>query len=477
MPINYLDQAQQKIYNQKAINLNNWSRRVSDMKGFVIPEKYEMGKVSNKYDRFTGFIQHWVEELLATDLEDGEGVLESNDTIYNLGIGRTDLMIDWWEVAKQVGRGKQINNTLPKFHEVTEESKQHVYNAFLPAYRAIKESFEKRSAFEWFYNHRQYTAERDSLRALEGIMATLTGDSKDKINARLDEYVAEIPSSNLAVATKALNERIQKQRNEAVKPEIVEPVLIEMERKPQVSESIDEPTMDDTITESIDASDIGVKADNGVRFAMTLTSEGFEERIINEIKNAIPKDCTLSTKAQEVFSKNIAFENIIERAVNDFNADMDEAIEAMGDVDPLSLSTAVKDGVQKVFAEAFECTSFLRLPLKDRLIVAQRFSDIALNAISPVAFQKGAFGDYGEGYVLLNTDRDTVKDIVKDNMTDKASYTDEEIESAYEQAHTEYDLEMKRTPISIEELQESASIDVAEKQEGAKQIDSVVNAK
>lgn len=476
MPINYLDTDQQRIYNEKVIKLNNWSRNVSDMNGFMIPERYGMQNVKGKYDRFTGFIQHLVEEVLASDPEDDIGDHEIGRAAYTLSGGRNDLLVGWWKVAQKVGSGKSVENTLPKFHEIDEEKKQTVYDTFLPAYRAIRESFEKRSIFQYFFNHSQYVAERDSLRALEAVMTTLTGDSKTELLAKLDEYVAEIPSSNISVSSKILQERIQKQLTEKAEEAKLDLDAIELENVPQTEET-EELTQENELAYTEEQPDIHVEANNGIRFAMTLNQEGFEDRIIEQMKNALPKDYKLSTNLDTMFFKGFAFGYIIERAANDFNANMDEAIEQQATPDIEQLDSVVMDGIKSVFAEAYNCTRLLSLPLKDRLLVAQRFSDIALNAATPVAFQQEAFGQCSNGFMLMGTDLNMIKDVVNEQLKENESFTDEEIEAAYNQARADFELEMNRTSIVIDDVKEVVDTNVVEKPAHQPKIDPLVHNK
>ena len=216
MPKYYSDTDQQRIYNEKVAELNNWNRRVASINEIFVPQRYvdrnperfAKGNVKNKYYHFTGFVRSWVEELLATPEDDPVGDAKIDRAIEDLREGRTDLMTNWWQKAQLIATGKQVKNDLPTFKNVTEENKRHVYDSFLPAYRAIREKFEKRFWIEFIFNHRQYTAERDSLRAIEAVVSTLTGDGKEQIQTRLDRYVREIPSGDIATASKILRGRI-----------------------------------------------------------------------------------------------------------------------------------------------------------------------------------------------------------------------------------------------------------------------------
>jgi hypothetical protein len=67
-----------------------------------------------------------------------------------------------------------------------------VYDMFIPTYHAIKEKFEKRWWFEWIFNHKQYVAERDSLKAMDGIFREITGYGKLNTEEKLSDFRNEL---------------------------------------------------------------------------------------------------------------------------------------------------------------------------------------------------------------------------------------------------------------------------------------------
>ena len=491
MPINYLDAEQQRIYNEKVIYLNNWSRRVSDMKGFAIPEKYGMNNVTSKYNRFTFFFRNWVEELLATDIELDDGILESNNKIFNLSQGRSNLQANWWNVAQQIGKGKTVENTLPTFGEITEENKQYVYDTFLPAYRALKESFDKRSIWEWFTNHAQYTAERDSLRALEGIVSTLTGEGKEGIKAKLDEYVAEIPSSNIAVSSRILRDRIEQQMNattESVNEETVESVnrniSIELSEVNNVNEFEENKEIEDIKeTESIEGIE-SEEIEEEIEFVAYPTNrdqldeiwdkDDFKKNFIADITAGVEKECKIPSGRRDLYIETMAYERLINRAACNFNNAMDEAI-IKGNVENIK-AVAVEE-IKNVFGEAYECAKSLGLSLKNRLVVAQRFSDVVLNMATPVGFQPEAFGHCGKGFMLMHTDLDMIKEVIGEHSGKNEQFEDAEIEEAYNQAHKEFGIEMNREQIEIPELMNVDEPIVGNKEEAPSRVNSYVHTK
>ena len=49
--------------------------------------------------------------------------------------------------------------------------------------------------------------------------------------------------------------------------------------------------------------------------------------------------------------------------------------------------------------------------VKDRIIVAQKLTDIILNSVSPVAFKQNEYGAYGKGFVVLQN-ADAIRDML-----------------------------------------------------------------
>ena len=117
---------------QKAIELNNWEREVSNM-ATASKDNYVYTNPNNKYYRFTDNMKGWIEGLF------GRGKNEDGLTLRNLAPNEmdeeqkatantmknlTNLQEDWWQVALN-GNSEQ-KGSLPKFEaslneEQTEE--------------------------------------------------------------------------------------------------------------------------------------------------------------------------------------------------------------------------------------------------------------------------------------------------------------------------------------------------------------------
>ena len=170
--------------------LKTWETRVDVMGYFEMPENYKANTETGKYARFTGFLKEWMIEALT-----------SKDS--NLSISGDNFPENWWDVAMKIGSGKKIENTLPSLGDIVDDDdKAVVLDTLLPAYRALTEKFEKRSVFQWLFNHSQYTAERDSINALKGVMTSLLNCTPDDINASLAIYKENIPNSGRSQDTR-----------------------------------------------------------------------------------------------------------------------------------------------------------------------------------------------------------------------------------------------------------------------------------
>jgi hypothetical protein len=184
-----------------------WQNAVANMETFEIPEGYEAANKKDKYERFTGFLKEWLINLIVTpenysetyddDHPDKEAFVKTIYGKYNIHKSQKNA---FWEELIKVGSGKKelvddnLNYVtfLKPFKSPTTEELQPIYNMFMPTYHAIKEKFEKRWWIEWIFNHKQYVAERDSLKAMDGLFRELTGYGKLGAEQQLDNFKNEL---------------------------------------------------------------------------------------------------------------------------------------------------------------------------------------------------------------------------------------------------------------------------------------------
>lgn len=167
-----------------------WECIVDSMGFFEMPEDFAANTELNKYDRFTGYIKETITRLIkgGSDIKNFE----------NLDIDREAFPDNWWSVAKRVADGKRVDTPIPQIKNVTDKDKQVVLISLLPAYRVLKENFDNRRWYEWIFNHGQYTAERDNLKALSGLITSLTGMTKDDLDAAVEEHKRKVATSGVS---------------------------------------------------------------------------------------------------------------------------------------------------------------------------------------------------------------------------------------------------------------------------------------
>ena len=186
-----------------------WQNAVANMDTFEIPEGYEAANKTDKYERFTGFLKEWLINLIIIPKNynetfddnhpDKEKCMQKIYLYCNHNIQKSQKNA-FWEELIEVGSGKKelvdqnLNYAtfLKPINNAPSEELQPIYNMFMPTYHAIKEKFEKRWWIEWIFNHKQYVAERDSLKAMDGLFRELTGLGKFVVEQQLDNFKNEL---------------------------------------------------------------------------------------------------------------------------------------------------------------------------------------------------------------------------------------------------------------------------------------------
>ena len=163
----------------------------------------------NRENTYTRFIDHVKANI--------ERALEGNSNyITGLNVsGDPELPENWWEMMVGIYDGKKIppifeeddkdsqnknhiddedlENPEEFLNNLLDVSKEDAYNSLLPVYTAIKDSYDSRfKLFSWIFDHARYTAERDSMKALCGMLPAITWDSKEEVNRRYKELRTEV---------------------------------------------------------------------------------------------------------------------------------------------------------------------------------------------------------------------------------------------------------------------------------------------
>lgn len=218
--------------------LGFWQVAVAGKDALLIPKGYSSANKKGTYDRFTGFVSEFIDRCLRFGA--GLNIPELEEDRKRISSAR-ELEGNWWKRAIKAGKRStepSPSDDLPCFGEYSKDGDQKsIISSFMPAYRAIKESYDKRSWFQWITNHSQYTAERDSLRALKGMMMALLEVDSEGLDGKYNEYCNSVKESGLTSEEIAAKVRENKQAiKEQAKTAKEDSKGIEEEEKFEVSE-------------------------------------------------------------------------------------------------------------------------------------------------------------------------------------------------------------------------------------------------
>ena len=192
--------------------LGFWQVAVAGKDALNIPQGYESASKKGTYDRFTGFVSEFIDRCLRFGANLNIPELEEDRKRIS---SAKELEGNWWKRAIKAGKRStepSPSDDLPCFGTYSKDDDQKgIISSFMPAYRAIKESYDKRSWFQWITNHSQYTAERDSLRALKGMMMALLEVDSEGLDEKYNEYCKSVKDSGLTSEEIAAKVRENKQ--------------------------------------------------------------------------------------------------------------------------------------------------------------------------------------------------------------------------------------------------------------------------
>ena len=192
--------------------LGFWQVAVAGKDALLIPKDYNSANKKGTYDRFTGFVSEFINRCLRYGVNLNIPELEENRKHIS---SANELKGNWWKRAIKAGKRStepSPSDDLPCFGAYSKDDDQKgIISSFMPAYRAIKESYDKRSWFQWITNHSQYTAERDSLRALKGMMMALLEVDSEGLDEKYNAYCKSVKDSGLTSEEIAAKVRENKQ--------------------------------------------------------------------------------------------------------------------------------------------------------------------------------------------------------------------------------------------------------------------------
>ena len=198
-----------------AQEIKRWKNYLSSVEQIPLNKGHKYADENDIYERLMNHIKNWIEgefgyrtnsydQLQA--LSEGRRTQESRD-LESATDGYFTLIKDEWYEAALTGK-KELKDAIPHYiggisggkSSKIKDVRKQVESTFFPAYRALKESFDRRSVFQWFSNHRQYIAERDALKVMANLIKSVTGLSEKQINAAVKEQQGRISDTAVQAA-------------------------------------------------------------------------------------------------------------------------------------------------------------------------------------------------------------------------------------------------------------------------------------
>jgi hypothetical protein len=395
---------------QKAIELSNWERKFPEM-ATNLNENYVYTQPGNKYYRIIDNMKGWVEGLFGMktntsgelrNCDPNELNEEQKEFSLLLKNNLTLLQPNWWQVALKGNKLKESD--LPKFEnnigaDNKAEVKEAVYDKLLPAYRTLQESYSKRSWLEWIFNHRQYTAERDALKVVTNMLLTMTGDSVQQLNERYESYKEEVPTSSVTEMQRIVEAR--KMFDNTIKPK----EEVEYEKNLKALENYKEQVKQEEIEEIENKSFDEVTTHD--KLTMAKSEEGFEDTLKADLGAVINEkpDKRLAALRKVMLGSHVL--NPLLNEAQKFCFRFDTAVD--DGYNNESLKEVMREGVNNMFKVALNATKNLKFTdVKDRIVIAQKLTDIMVNKVTPVSFSFHDYTEYGQGFTVLK-DSDVIR--------------------------------------------------------------------
>lgn len=390
--------------------LREWKKKISTINNIPMNEHYEYKDSNNIYERLTAYVKGFVENVFGK-YTDAEGNLQSLGEEKNTwSKGLTDLKEDWWTVALK--GAKEGSNPLPflenvkppvedKIDPALKEMRDEVEEHLFSAYRTLKDSYNNRSIFEWFYNHKQYTAERDAMKVLENLITSIGGYSKDELKEHLRKHTVLYSKKDIT-ETKVIPE---------AKP-YVEKKLTSAEKLEQFRTEANVEMLVDKFAEAIENS--------------TVDATKEKVSVFHHVDAPLRKLAQETCETYDIVMSNVEGGQIKETDKTVIDKLMVKATQDMF----RTAFNALEATVKKTGAPVFGMKT-----LKDQIISAQKLADVALTQMTPVGFNKQKYGQYGKGYAVLESEKKVLEFL---NAKSGGKYTAEEVQKAFAEAQKEF---------------------------------------
>lgn len=352
---------------------NIWAQRVRDINGIEWPDSFgKEADVINKYTRFTGYIKEWMHGVLSSSEEKMEDIHPS-ERFEEVFLDKK-MSNDWWGLAMKRSNGKNIENGLPGAEFYEEKKRSEIYDRFMPAYRAIKESFDKRRWYEWIFNHSQYTAERDALKAIKGMILELTADGPREFENAYNEYTEKAFANDEIAQNEDMEQSERTIANESkisIGKEVARDLNKTVVKRPA----------------KLFADQLGEKLNDKSQSHKTAIERGTD---------AILKDCAYHERDEIT-------EAIRRGEFQQIAQDLNQKVDLK--TDNTEKHRIMVEGTRELFKKVYKSVAASSWQEADnQMVIAQKITNLMLKVYSPAGFDKAEFGKYADNYTLSHDD-------------------------------------------------------------------------
>lgn len=394
--------------------IRDWKGYISDVKSIPLNPKHTYTDENDIYERLHTYIKGYVENIFGLSVPEDK-LSEEQKEWRKTTEGMSALDSDWYNIALKGNK----NGFLPELENVDEINfekldelkktqkniRYEVEDRFLPAYRALRDSFSKRWWFEWIFNHKQYVAERDAVKVMGNLIMSMSDFTKEELDGVYKNNTKIITQENL-YPTKPIKE---------TKQEIVvdEKKLNSLEKfkKRDDDEKIFFPQVVRELYKGMQGEGI---------INLDAARKSLPSHVYLPLAKFAESICRFETEYgsgrdsdPEAFKKAVA-ENISNASMYMF----EEAFKAFGLVDTITN--------RPIFGE---------MSLKDRIVSAQNATDVMLKNLTPVGFDKKSFGYLAKGSYILDNEN-IVLGFLKSSLSGK--YSEADINTAFSEARKQF---------------------------------------
>ncbi|MBO5737665.1 MAG: hypothetical protein J6S04_07625 [Clostridia bacterium] len=457
-------------------NIRTWKNYLKDVENIPLNPYHNYKDHGDIYERLHAFMKLWLEDVYgcytnaAGELEKLPEDLQSPDSkdwIKGIGGKMTPLAADWFQVALK--GAKKDSNPLPHITEPKSDETKSDYNdvryevdnALFPAYRALRDSYEKRSIFQWIFNHRQYVAERDALKVMTNLITSMTGYSQRELDVQYKSNCTSIKPAEVediapVNAPEQHQERVlEAEPNKQVEREKDKEVQVN-EQAAQVGNENPHPAPaepekpiqtrpEETAMERFERLNTEEKINDMRGLFVGVIEQNAElnelalfKSMEDHVYKHLHKEARAYSWTYDEINKMMA-NNPQERQAK-IQEETKKAAKAMFEAAFKGLSATVGKEITKI-VDGEEVTTTVATnvfginSLKDRIIAAQAIADLMMKRRTPVAFKKENLGDFAKGHHILEN-VEQVREFVKANSN--GQYSEKEINKAVNGARNEF---------------------------------------